>query len=85
MEGLLKDFGNLGPALGSVVAIGLICWKLLDMIDKQGKSIAGVMSSVSKNMEEHTRAMASMSENVAANTKTTDRLASIMERKLKEV
>lgn len=69
----LKDLGTLGPALGSVVVIGLLCWKLLQLFDKMTTS-----------MNENTRAMDKLSCNVEKNTQATEATSSIIKEALYE-
>lgn len=78
MEALLGSLAQLGPALGSVVVIGIVCWKLLDMFSKHGDAL----SMVSKNMQAHTEALITISHNVETNTKATEKMVEIIEKKL---
>jgi hypothetical protein len=65
MDSILQGLASLGPALGSVTVIGVICWKLLQLFDK------------------HVDAINQISRNVTANTKATERMASLLEQRLK--
>jgi hypothetical protein len=70
-ESLLQGLANLGPALGAVVVIGIICWKLLQMFDKHGDAI----NKISQTMKEVDRS-------VQANTKATECMAEMLRRGL---
>lgn len=63
MGDIVSSLSQLGPALGSVVVIGIICWKLLDLF--------------ARNVD----ALKSISQNVDANTRATERMMQIIERK----
>ena len=66
--GAINSLSNLGPALGSVVVIGILCWKLLQMFDKHSTVLGEIQHSIQAQSE----AMKNMSENVSANTKATE-------------
>jgi len=71
----LTDLAALGPVLGSVSVIGLLCWKLLLLFDKLSDRLdAGTktIDSVSRNME-------SVSKNIEKNTEATERMSLIIE------
>lgn len=70
-QSLLQGLANLGPALGAVVVIGVICWKLLQMFDKHGDAI----KTISETMKEVDRS-------VQANTKATECMAEVLRRGL---
>lgn len=50
MNSQLEQLASLGPALGAVAVIGMICWKLLIIMEKQSKA----MEEISKNMQAQT-------------------------------
>lgn len=67
----VKDLAALGPALGSVVVIGIICWKLIIMFDRQSRVIGGIHEV----MYGHAKTIEELNSNVLANTKVTESLA----------
>ncbi len=74
----LNALAQLGPALGSVAVIGLLCYKLLQMFDKHSAALTTIQS----NMQSHTEAMRTMSNNVEANTKMTQQVINLIEKKI---
>lgn len=78
MSEAIEGLAQLGPALGSVAVIGLLCWKLLQMFDKH----SAALTIIQANMQSHTQAMQEMTRNVEANTKMTQQVISIIERKV---
>ena len=79
METLLQDLGSLGPALGSVAVIGIICWKLLQMFDKHGDAI----KNISETLQGQTQILKQVDQNVQANTRATDRMVDFLAKSLK--
>jgi hypothetical protein len=79
MDSILQDLANLGPALGSVTVIGIICWKLLQLFDKHGDAI----KNISETLHGQTEMLKQVDSNVQANTRATDRVAMLLERGLK--
>ena len=78
MTETLNALAQLGPALGSVAVIGLLCWKLLQMFDKHSAALVTIQA----NMQSHTQAMQEMTRNVEANTKMTQQVINIIEKKI---
>ena len=77
----LKNLAQLGPALGSVAVIGILCWKLLSIfevfLDKFRQSVDSnreAMHSVSKGLD-------ALSENVKKNSEVTERMSVIIDNK----
>lgn len=70
MTDTLTALAQLGPALGSVAVIGILCWKLLQMFDNHSKAL----TTIQNNMQSHTEAMRVMSQNVETNTKMTEKV-----------
>lgn len=79
MESLLQDLGSLGPALGSVTVIGIICWKLLQMFDKHGDAI----KKISETLQGQSQILKQVDQNVQANTRATDRMVDFLAKSLK--
>ena len=79
MESILQDLANLGPALGSVTVIGILCWKLLQIFDKHGDAI----KTMSETLNGQTEMSKQVDGSVQANTRATDRVAILLERGLK--
>ena len=79
MESLLQDQGSLGPALGSVTVIGIICWKLLQMFDKHGDAI----KKISETLQGQSQILTQVDQNVQANTRATDRMVDFLAKSLK--
>lgn len=79
METLLQDLGSLGPALGSVAVIGIICWKLLQMFDKHGDAI----KNISETLQGQSQILKQVDQNVQANTRATDRMVDFLAKSLK--
>lgn len=82
MQEALSSLAQLGPALGSVVVIGVICYQLLKMFDKHSQAL----QTIQKNMEGHTTAMEVMSknvefmsENVKENTEVTKKMSDVLQ------
>jgi len=71
----IEQLAQLGPALGSVVVIGIICWKLLELFSKNGD----VLGKISENMNAHTIALNVISKNVEANTEATEKMVTTIE------
>ena len=78
MTETITALSQLGPALGSVAVIGLICYKLLQMFDKHSAALVTIQA----NMQSHTQAMQEMTRNVEANTKMTQQVINIIEKKI---
>lgn len=75
---VLREFSTLGPALGSVVVVGIICFFLLKLIRGLMEKMFYLFSEHSKalteiriNMEAHTIIVKKVADNVEANTKAT--------------
>lgn len=79
MGNFLQDLANLGPALGSVAVIGILCWKLLQIFDKHGDAI----KNMSETLHGQTEMLKQVDGNVQANTRATDRMSQFLERSLK--
>ena len=79
MESILQGLASLGPALGSVTVIGVICWKLLQIFDKHGDAIKGI----SETLHGHAHMLKEVDRNVQANTRATERMAQLLEQNLK--
>ena len=72
----LTGLAQLRPALGSVVVIGVICWKLLEMFANNND----VLKSFLQSLAAHTDAIHLIGKNVEANTKATEKMVDIIER-----
>lgn len=71
----LKELSSLGPALGSVVVMGLLCERLLNLFSKFNDSFAAnqqTMQKLSSSVED-------LSKNVKENTEVTERMSSIID------
>jgi len=84
---ILRDIANLGPALGAVVAIGIVCYflvqllkKVLDMFEKHGDAL----SIVSKNMQAHTDVLKGVERNVQQNTEITQHMNQLLKTHLNQ-
>ncbi len=66
----IQDLSTLGPALGSVVVIGLLCWKLIQMFDRHLQTL----SKISVNMETTNQTVDEMNKNISMNTEMTKNL-----------
>jgi len=74
----LHEFSNLGPALGSVVVIGLIAYHLVKLIKVLSDKLFFMFDQHTKalyemrhNMEGHTIIIKTVADNVKENTKVT--------------
>ena len=83
--GLVNGFATLGPALGSVVAISLICYylitlivKLVDRLIKLLDNVGGALVSISERMDSMDDTQKQLSQNVRANTESTERMTEKM-------
>lgn len=84
---ILRDIANLGPALGAVVAVGIVCYflvqllkKVLDMFDKHGEAL----SIVAKNMQAHTDVLKEVERNVQQNTEVTQHMTKLLKTHLNQ-
>jgi hypothetical protein len=73
----LQDLGSLGPALGSVAVIGIICWKLLQIFEKHGAAI----ESFSAALQGQTEVLKEIDKNMQANTQATERMSMLLQQK----
>lgn len=73
---LIQDLGSLGPALGSVAVIGIICWKLLQIFEKHGAAI----ESISVALLGQAEVLKEIDKNVQANTQATDRMSALLQK-----
>jgi len=80
--GIIDAISKLGPALGAVIAIAIICYFLIQVINK----VLGMFEKFGVNMEAHTKSMLQMGsavekmgDNIEANTKATMRMVSLLE------
>lgn len=62
---LLDSFAKLGPPLGAVVAIGLICFFLI-------KFMTSMFIEMMNTNKETTKAIDALSKNIEANTRATE-------------
>jgi len=67
---VLKGLAALGPALGSVVVVGGVCWRLLQIFDK-----------FSDSLNTNTKTMGGMAENIKANTEVMEQIKRIIDDK----
>ena len=74
---VVPGLANLGPALGSVVVMGFICWKLMILFKEQLEAIKGFSDS----LHAHTRTLDKISANTEANTKIVSRMLDQIEAK----
>lgn len=81
LAGILSQFNTLGPALGSVVVIGLICYNLLKMISRLTDKLFTIfdahleaLNEVKETMKTHAESLEKVGENLEANTKVTENL-----------
>lgn len=79
MTETVTSLAQLGPALGSVAVIGILCWKLLQMFDNHSRALIIIQT----NMQSHTEAMKKMSENVETNTRMTEKVIYLLADKKK--
>lgn len=75
MTELVTALSQLGPALGAVAVIGLLCWKLLEMFGEHTKAL----TSIQTNMSAHTNSMDKMTQNIDVNTRMTERVVTLLE------
>ena len=73
---LIQDLGSLGPALGSVAVIGIICWKLLQIFEKHGAAIENMSTALLGQSE----VLKEIDKNVQANTQATDRMSALLQK-----
>lgn len=73
---LIQDLGSLGPALGSVAVIGIICWKLLQIFEKHGAAIESISTALLGQAE----VLKEIDKNVQANTQATDRMSALLQK-----
>ena len=73
---LIQDLGSLGPALGSVAVIGIICWKLLQIFAKQGEALDSISTALLGQAE----VLKEIDKNVQANTQATDRMSALLQK-----
>lgn len=79
MTETITSLAQLGPALGSVAVIGILCWKLLQMFDNHSK----VLVSIQTEMQSKAEAIKKMADNVEANTKMTEKVIYLLATKKK--
>lgn len=73
----VKDFVNLGPALGSVVVLGVVCWRLLLILDRHSQTLSEIGQHVAKSNS----VLDSLSLAVRQNTNTTEYLTNLITKK----
>lgn len=69
----LQQLAALGPALGSVAVIGVICWRLLQLFDRLMDKIEGASMKINSTLSD-------LSKNVEKNTEVTSRMSLIIEK-----
>lgn len=73
---LLQQLGQLGPALGSVAVIGIVCWRLLQLFDNHLKAF----NALNENLMSNKLALDKLANNVEKNTFVTEQMSSLIKR-----
>lgn len=80
---VLDGVAKLGPAVAAVLAIALICYFLIQVINK----VLGMFEKFGTNMEAHTKSMLQMGsavekmgDNIESNTHATMKMVALLER-----
>lgn len=82
---LVDSFSKLGPALGAVVGMAITCRFLIELIkqvlhmfEAHGKALR----VINDNMSANTNVIHELGKNVHANTKSTEKMVSLLEKSL---
>ena len=78
---ILLDIAALGPALGAVVCIGVVCFflvKLLNRVLGMLENHGDALKIISQNMQAHTDVLKEVDRNVQVNTRVTEHMSTLL-------